>query len=291
VAKKRQNNWQQLLKQVEVDDGLEARDSGYWAEDKLVFWNRYVSITTTSMVGNPAWPAGVVYIDLFCGPGVRFERKSKRRFPGSPLIAANAPKPFTKILLCEKDSKNADACRKRMDISQARDRYELFEGDCNLKIRDVVARIPERSLALAFLDPTGLHAHFDTVKALANRGRTDLLILFPDAVDILRNEKRYFEQEASNLNLVLGAKSNWKARRAALDTSDASKIRQLYTEIYKDQLKTECGYEFFAHEVIKKGSVPLYRLVYATMNERGLDFWQKSVKEDSAGQSRLNFES
>lgn len=178
-----------------------------------------------------------------------------------------------------------------MDASPARERYHLFEGDCNFEIASIVAQIPERSLALAFLDPTGLHVHLTTVKALADRGRTDLLILFPDAVDVLRNEEIYMTNLESNLDLVLGDDSNWRTRKAELGSTDGAKRRRLYADIYKEQLRNKCGYLYFDHEVISGKSGPLYRLVYATKSERGLDFWQKSVKVDSAGQSRFNLES
>lgn len=224
MAKGKQNNWQRLLDLVKEDDGLPVRESGYWAENKLHYWNYYVSITTAAMVGKPAWGAGVVYVDLFCGPGVCVDRNTRKRFPGSPLIAAHASKPFTKIFLCELNSTNAAACKSRMDASPASTRYELFEGSCNEHVDKIAERIPERSLVLAFLDPTGLHLHFKTVQRLAKHGATDLLILFPDAVDIMRNDKSvYFDQSESNLDLVLGPDSNWRQHVAALDTNDAVK--------------------------------------------------------------------
>ena len=100
------SRWLRLLDQVSGDDLLPVRESGYWAEHKLFFWNRYVEITTQAMVGNPVWTGGVVYVDLFCGPGISVIRDSKKRIPGSPLIAANSPKPFSKILLCEINPEN-----------------------------------------------------------------------------------------------------------------------------------------------------------------------------------------
>jgi len=287
MARRKADNWQQLLDLVEVDDGLPVRESGYWAEYKLFFWNRYVAITTTAMVGKPVWSAGVVYIDLFSGPGVCIERKNGRRFPGSPLIAANAPKPFERILLCEINPAMAIACCKRLDESPARNSYQMFEGDCNLQIDQLISRIPQRSLALAFIDPTGLHVHFGTVRKLANRGPTDLLVLFPDAVDILRNEKRYFDQPDSNLDLVLGTGSDWRQRKSDLNSSEGTKVRRLYSDIYKDQLRKWCGYEHFGEEVISGRSGPLYRLVFATKHETGLKFWDESVKKDAGGQGRL----
>ncbi len=289
MGKRKQDNWQKLLDDVASDDGLPVRESGSWAEDKLFYWHYYLSITTSAMVGKPAWSGGVVYVDLFAGPGICVERKTGRRFPGSPLIAANTAKPFTKILLCDKDSTTADACRRRMEMSPARERYDLFEGDCNELIDDIVKQIPGRSLVLAFLDPTGLHLHFETVKKLAGRGATDLLILFPDAVDIIRNDKAYyFEQPESNLDLVLGKDSDWRNKIAALESTDASRRRKLYADIYKSQLENHCGYRFFEEEVITDASHrPLYRLIYATKHETGQQFWVKSVQKDSRGQGRL----
>ena len=93
------DRWPELCRLVEQDDDLPVRDNvGAWTENKLCFWNRYVDITTRAMVGHPKWPEGLVYVDLFGGPGVCVLSGSRRRIPGSPLIAAHSPKPFQKIL-------------------------------------------------------------------------------------------------------------------------------------------------------------------------------------------------
>lgn len=287
MAKKQPNRWQELCKSVEQDDGLFTRESGYWAEQKLYFWNRYIEITTRAMVGSPKWPSGVAYVDLFAGPGVCVDRNSGIRFPGSPLIAANAPKPFEKILLCEMDHKIADACRSRMSKSPAANRFELFQGDCNTEIHNIVSSIPNGALTLAFLDPTGLHLHLKTVQILSGHGPVDLLILFPDALDIIRNYKHlYFDQPDSNLDLVLGANSDWRNRLKNVGT-DAPSRRRLFSDIYQDQLRDQAGYQHFASEAIRGASGPLYRLVYATKHQRGLDFWNKSVKKELSGQKRF----
>ena len=281
-------HWSRLVESVAVDDGLMVRESGYWAEKKLFFWNRYVEITTLAMVENPKWQHGVVYVDLFAGPGICEIRDSKKRLPGSPLIAANAPKPFSRILLCELDNETALACAARMNRALARNKFKLFQGDCNEEINELTSEIPRGALTLAFLDPTGLHVHFQTAMKLAQCGAVDLLILFPDAVDILRNaDHYYFDQEESKLDLVLGKDSDWRNRKAQLATSDGFKIRRLFAEIYKDQLRKHGGYSHFGEEVISGRSGPLYRLVYATKHELGLKFWNESIKKDQYGQKRL----
>lgn len=240
------------------------------------------------MVDKSAWRAGVVHVDLFAGPGICSIRRMNERFPGSPLIAAHAPKPFSRILLCELDSSLADACEQRLAARLPASRFRMFRGDCNDRVHELCREIPDQALTLAFLDPTGLHLWFATVQALADRGAVDLLILFPDAVDILRNvDNLYFDQPDSNLDRVLGPDSNWRQRKSALQSTGGSALRRLFTEIYQDQLKRVAGYRHVTSESIRGPRGPLYRLIYATKHQRGMDFWEKSVKRELGGARRL----
>ena len=197
-----------------------------------------------------------------------------------PDIAANAPKAFNRILLCELDRKNAKACETRLKTSPAKDRFKVFVGDCNQQVSEIVKEIPRGSLTLAFLDPTGLHAKIDTIKKLASAGRVDLLILFPDAVDVLRNVETYLPRLNSNLDEVLGADSNWREEWLAAGGNDASKSRQLFASIYKRQLAKHAKYVVFGEEVIKGPQGPLYRLLFASKHEKGLEFWDKVTKKE-----------
>ena len=290
MGKKKTSRWNELCESVKEDDGLPTRESGPWAKEKLWYWNRYTEITTQSMVGKPAWKAGVVYVDLFAGPGVCTIRGTNERCPGSPLIAAGAPKPFTKILLCEKDKVLADACESRLAERLPAGQFGMFAGDCNSRIDELCSEIPPRALTLAFLDPTGLHLWFETVQTLSRCGRVDLLILLPDAVDIMRNvDQLYFEQPDSNLDRVLGPDSNWREAKAKLESTEPSVERRLYASIYELQLRRHAGYKHFAEEVIQGPHGPLYRLIYATKHPRGIDFWDKSIKKEFGGQQRLPF--
>ncbi len=107
MAAKKRDNWDEVCQLVHEDDRLPVRNVGSWTEDKLWFWNRYIDIATSAMVGHPAWPNGLVYVDLFAGPGVCVVRDTNRRIPGSAVIAANAPKPFRHIIACELDDELA----------------------------------------------------------------------------------------------------------------------------------------------------------------------------------------
>lgn len=208
------------------------------------------------------------------------DTRTNERCPGSPLIAAGAPKPFTKILLCEKDKLLADACESRLAQRLPAEQFRMFPGDCNACVHELCSEIPRRALTLAFLDPTGLHLSFQTVQTLSRCGRVDLLILFPDAVDILRNAGQlYFDQPVSN----------WRKAKSELESSEPSAERRLYASIYKQQLRRHAGYDHFAEEVIRGSHGPLYRLIYATKHPLGIDFWDKSIKKEFGGQQRLPF--
>ena len=281
------DRWPELCQRVETDDGLRTRPVGPWTEDKLFFWNRYIDITTRAMVGHPKWPVGLVYVDLFAGPGI-CTLSGKRRIPGSPLIAAYAPKAFSKILLCEKDEVLAQACEARLAATDVQARCRVFRGDCNQQIDRIAAMIPNGALTLAFVDPTGLHAKFETIRKLSLRGRVDLLILFADGQDILRNVNRYERQGASsNLDQILGPDSGWRTRWRQLPNHRSLVVRDLFAEIYKSQLQKHLQYREFGEKTIRDGNRPLYRLIYASKHELGLKFWHEITKKDASGQKWL----
>ncbi len=283
------NRWPELCRSVSQDDGLPVREVGHWSEKKLFFWNRYIEITTSAMVGHPKWQAGLIYVDLFAGPGVCMIKGSKTCIPGSPLIAANAPKAFEKIILCEKELAIADACEARVMKTLMGDRCTIIKGDCNEQIHDVAAMIPDRALTLAFVDPTGLDARFETIATLSRRGRVDLLILFADAYDVVRNVDLYRQQSNSRLDQVLGPDSDWQTMWDQLDNRCRGNVRRKFADVYCRQLERHLGYKQFGKETIMKGTMPLYTLIYASKHERGLEFWDKIATKDPGGQLGLPF--
>jgi len=291
-VKKKSNTrdrWPELCRSVEDDDGLKVRNSGRWTEKKLHFWNAYIHITTNSMVDSPKWPAGLAYVDLFAGPGVCRIEGTEDRIPGSPLIAAHAPKPFRKILLCELDKSSADACQERLSIRIPKSQYKVFRGDCNQRISEIVLEIPRGALTLAFIDPEKLDdLDFNTLRVLSSCGRVDLLILFPLAYDIIRNvEHVYFPNENSKLDRFLGPNSNWREKWNELGETQGPAARNFFANLYKNQLKSQLGYQEFGDKTISRNNSPLYRLIYASKHPRGLDFWHKITKKDSTGQKEL----
>ena len=285
---KQKDRWPELCHLVQTDDGLPTRTVGPWTVDKLWFWNRYIDITTRAMVGRPFW-SEVVYVDLFAGPGICTNTEDSTRVPGSVLIAANAPKPFDRILACELNTGNAAALQQRIAAAPNAAACRIFTGDCNESIQEIAACIPDRALTLAFVDPEGLDVRFETLRVLSNRGRVDLLVLVPDSMDIVRNLDRY-RHEPSKLDLFLGPDSRWRERCDKLGNASRDKLRDLFTDLFKIQLRRHLGYRRFSHKTMMWRQMPLYRVVYASKHERGLEFWNKIAKKDRRGQGRFSFD-
>ncbi len=65
------NRWPELCESVSQDDGLPVREVGHWSEKKLIFWNRYIEITTIAMVwasqvGQPDLSTSIFLLDQAC---------------------------------------------------------------------------------------------------------------------------------------------------------------------------------------------------------------------------------
>jgi three-Cys-motif partner protein len=197
-------------------------------------------------------------------------------------------KPFCKIIVCEKNPLFSDACNIRLLNSGTKSAIEVVTGDCNSLIYQIIEKIPERTLTLAFVDPKGLDAEFDTIKALANNRRTDFVVLFADAYDINRNHEHVYRPDPnSKLDQVLGPNNDWRPRLDTLSNPNHVTRRQLFADIYTGQLRKLLDYEYSDEKVMKCRGKALYRLVYASRDKLGLKFWKEAVKEDSSGQRNL----
>ncbi len=263
------------------DDGLYIPTVGKQSSDKHFFLMKYIDIFTTAMKGK--WE-GLHYIDLFAGAGIERIRGSKELRLGSPMIAANAPKPFDRLHLCELDSQKFRALEKR--INRVRPDSQILKGDANEKIHDITKEIPHGTLSLAFIDPYSLQIDFKTLRKLATK-KADLIIFFPDRLDILRNWKHYYYSDPnSKLDRYLGLGSDW---RSVLDSaSQNSRVEEL-RKFYVQRLQKELGYKYVRHERIPTQGRPLYYLVFCTRSELGTKFWREISLNKPDGQRTWPF--
>ena len=101
-----------------ASDGLLARVSGPWAQDKLETLSQYNRIVLRAV--KDKW-SGLCYIDLLAGGGRCILKGSKTEFDGSPLLAVKCDDPaFTKVVLVEADARLSKALRTRTAPAGAR---------------------------------------------------------------------------------------------------------------------------------------------------------------------------
>jgi three-Cys-motif partner protein len=272
------------LEQPEDDGFFIPKAVGSWSRDKHHFLRRYIDAFLMAMKDKP-W-GELHYIDLFAGAGMENVKGSGLDW-GSPLIAAQHPVRFSRMHLCEIGRKKHRALDARLQKYAQPQSPQLLHGDANVEVENVVAQIPSDSLSLAFLDPYGLHLHFQTLRVLARR-RVDLVILFPDHMDALRNWEALREGELDpRLDQVLGT-DKW--RRAA-ETTAPDHLAQLLSEIYQEQIGN-LGYTHFDYERITRPRGGwLYRLIFCAKHRFAADLWARCAVNRPGGQRGFDFTS
>lgn len=231
--------------------------------------------------------SGLHYVDLFAGPGIERIRETGALEWGSPLIAAQTTNPFSQLHLCELNKSKFGALETRVRRFVQPNPPQLIQGDANSNVEAVADSLPDGSLTLAFLDPTGLHLDFKTLVTLTSgRRKVDLLIFFPDHLDALRNWKAvYHARPNSNLSRVLGS-NEWESR---IETTPKSQWAQMFREVYITQIRG-LGYNYFDYERIAlPNGRHLYILLYCCENRLGAEFWRKVTSKKPGGQQTFEY--
>jgi len=276
---------------VPGSDRLPVRTVGAWSKDKHHFLARYIDAFTKAMKGKPAW-TGIGYVDLFAGPGMCVVRDTGEEIDASPLLALQTDKPFDVFAYADKSEDSLHAILSRFGARKASTEPLTFQGDCNQRIDDIAKVLPRGHLYLAFLDPTGLDIHFETIRALTANHRVDLIVVFMDRLDLNRNiAKTYYDTQESKLDAFFGAGSNWRSKFADLANWTADKVTELSLDIYRKQLRT-IGYECFGKTVRiigKAGAArtPFYLLFFASKHPLGAKIWNSTSSVDRGGQRGL----
>lgn len=262
-------------------DGFTTPNVGWWAKRKYHFLERYLRIFSTGMKNS--WEHRQ-YIDLFSGAGVAKIQGTGELVFTSSLIAARMQDPFTYLHLCEQDQSNCDALKRRIEKHAPTAKYKIYQGNANESIDEILNGIPFRKcLAVAFVDPFGLHFDFETARKLSAR-KVDLIILLADNMDAMRNWKKYYEDNPeSNMDKFMG-ESGW---RKEFNNTPNDNFPEKFRKRYIERLRT-LGYKHFGTERVQNSrNCDIYTLLFATANPRGLDFWEKAQSVDEAGQRNL----
>jgi three-Cys-motif partner protein len=291
------------------DDGLAMRESGDWVAEKLDYLERYIAIFENSMHGKP-WRARN-YIDLFAGPGKCFVPEGKGIAPekqavylGSPLLALTTSHPFTGYFFVDLETNNIAALKQRCFASPHFDRTRFHVGDSNTVVREIVDYIKAvdgqhlagkwSSLNMAFLDPAGIDLHWQTVAALAEPYRMDLIIHYPQYGLNRSMGNACQSKQPTKIDRFFGG-TEWRDIYAQTINSPAGCDHGRLMDLYKQKLRSLGYQEVFRDDEIgdeplmrnAEKNAPLYRLLFASKHPLGNKFWTAVTRRDVHGRQLL----
>lgn len=291
--------WEDALEFVSTPDDLPTvKTGGMWTARKLYFLCTYLEQVVRGMAGNASFPTGLTYVDLFCGCGVSEARDSDghvRRLPGSSVLAARAKhigknglrKTFNRLVFVDADRESLNASQKRSRSAGFAQEIVAHCGDVNEIIDDVASSIPDGSLNVAFVDPYSLDIHFSTISRIARQRALDLIILFSDRIDLIRNVRPYYYPKPdSKLDHFLGESSGWRDRYDRLTDQSGEPVLRMFADLYLEQLR-KIGYVHSRTWLLEADRVPMFRLVFASKNPLGLKYCEIALKEEFDGQRGL----
>lgn len=272
----------------QAKDGLRARVSGSWTQEKLAYVERYAAAFTKAMRGK--W-SELVYLDLLAGPGRGIDRRTRVEFDGSPLRALRIKPPFDRLFFGDVDPKNVETLRSRIPAADL-SRVKLRVGDCHDVAKAVVALISERALGLAFVDPQGFEVTFRLFQLLARR-RIDILYLFPGGIGIARNVAAFAKRAKAPLDdLIPEWRKLRRARIAAggrLSNDEIASRDQPFVLEFRNRMATlgfqysDEGEPYFTNEK----NVKMYHLLFFSQDSFGLTLWRRVTTIEAGGQRRL----
>jgi len=267
-------------------DGLPARDSGSWAQEKLSFIDRFLPVALQATQSKRERH----YVDLFAGPGLNIDRTSGAEFPGAAIRALRAAAPnahgatFTHAHFVNLSRSHHAALRVRSDreVAEGRSRVpgskivHLLE-DANAAAPRVLARIHQRAYAFVFADSERPeHWPWRTVEALRAHGHKslDLCLLFPLHMALVRLIA-YAEEQNPGCAAVLTAffgSDEWKPiAKQRISVAQSPTLRRRLQELYVTRLERLWPHVHEVRDVRRRGEHRLYKLLYATASDAGRD--------------------
>lgn len=265
-----------------TDDNLICPDVGAWAEDKHRLVSLYSTLFSSGM--KEKWDQRI-YVELYAGAGYARIRDTSRLIVGSPLRALAVKDPFDRYVFCEEHPKKLEALRTRVQHHSPDANVEYVDGDCNLRVADILNAIPRGStknttLTLCFADPFDISLKFETICQLANGRYVDFLVTLALGMDANRNYEHYIKDDASKVDEFLGS-GDWRQRWATAQWDAVRFTRFLADEFTRSM--ANLGYippPFYTMKEVRsyEKNLPLYRLALFSRHERAYKFWDQVAK-------------
>jgi three-Cys-motif partner protein len=275
---------------------------GPWAKEKLEALRQYLSFYTTVLKKQSHWLKGTIFFDAFAGPGLsRVRTKEKAAEPaglfgpdpesdaaeteflkGSPRVALDIANPFTTYVFVERDLQRiAELTALKAEYATTR-AITVQEGDANASLQAWLESGIDwkHHRAVVFLDPFGMQVPWSTIEMLAKTKAIEVIINFPLGMAIQRLLTKSGEIPQGwqiSLDTFFGS-PDWRqlAYKKGADlfgpkVSKASDSGTKLLEWYRGRLRTIFGYVSTARLIKNTRGNPLYFLIWAGPNKKGLD--------------------
>ncbi|HJQ85405.1 MAG TPA: three-Cys-motif partner protein TcmP [Candidatus Binatia bacterium] len=214
---------------------------------------------------------------------------------GSPLLSLRVTPSFDRFYFADVKHRNVDALRKRIPVGRLPN-VDLRVGDCNAIVNDVLADLPTRTLALAFLDPEGFEVHFATLRSLAN-GPVDILYLFPSGIGIKRNLSQFVGSAGRRMDLFWGG-PEWRQlpmSKLAAGKATTTDVMNAATWVgaFRQKVLQELGLRSDQSPplITNDRNARMYHLLFFSKSDVGLRIWRNISRIGPTGQRVFGFRS
>lgn len=264
-----------------IDSPVETFRPGAWTilKEMLI---AYYAPSYLRILRNQDWVRRLVFIDLFSGSGLIGIQGLNKTYLGSPIVITHCIGNvlFDEYYFVEKDQAKLDQLKGVIDLGDHPDGIELFPGDCNRRIDDMMEHLHNYGThSLVFVDPFATEIEFETIRKLGDIG-CDLIITV--ATEEIR---RSIAQSLNNpewnsdaLDRFFG-NEEWRERFANIESDE--EIFEYYAQLvmnkaYKKQpigmkiQKTLEGHHYFVlfTSTWGKGSEPSFFRILKDFNRR-----------------------
>jgi three-Cys-motif partner protein len=173
----------------------------------------------------------LIYLDLFCGPGLAILKnagKHAERFPTPASRIPNFADSPHRCIFCDKNEKYINSLsrllqkHRQLREDDMRDNaklkpfpethFVLGDVNCPDNLRKIESLIPRGAFCFCYLDPYNLgNLKFQTIRRLADGRKMDFLVLIASGMDGRRNMSYYIKEDNQKLNGFLG-NTDWRER-------------------------------------------------------------------------------
>lgn len=286
--KRAENDTCSLVKSV--SDNLDIRCVGEWAEEKIYLLHQYFGIFAGGM--KKKWPLN--YIEICSGPGICINRQNGYEFDGTAIAIMKHIQfqHINKAIFYDYDNNAIDILNQRISHLQLSHKAVARFGDYNDpdKICGELQTLGTDCLNLILIDPTDCSVPFSLIEKIANTLKhVDLIINVATKTDFNRNIQMAFgdAKRAEKYIRFLGNAQFFSSEEnnTLCNNKNYAKLRENFRNSYESSLR-RIGFNYFDYTPIRN----YYDILFATSNEKGIEFWKKASKTiDSAGQRSIDF--